>query len=64
MNIKTKTPPHTENPTEPKTGFFGKLVSRLDDSMRRAAEKKSAQGCCGPRDPNDKNGPAQGGKCC
>tara|TARA_R110002074_G_scaffold67374_1_gene158673 strand:- start:37 stop:210 length:174 start_codon:yes stop_codon:yes gene_type:complete len=39
-------------------GFLGRIVQKLDDSMKKKAEEKTEQGtCCGGSD--DK-----GGKCC
>lgn len=39
-------------------GFFGRIVQKLDDSMKQKAEEKSGQGtCCGGND-------GKGGKCC
>ena len=53
----------TENQTQSQSekkepGFFGRIVQKLDDSMKQKAEQKAEQGtCCGGND-------GKGGKCC
>ena len=40
-------------------GFFGRIVRKLDNSLKQKAEEKSQQGsCCGG------GGADKGGKCC
>lgn len=57
--MKTDTPPQPTQPQPPAPpkGFIGSLLERIDRSMKAAAEKKAAEGCCGPGD-------GKGGKCC
>lgn len=46
----------TQKSTE--RGFFSKMLSRIDDSMKKKADQKAKESeCC---DPNKKGG----GKCC
>ncbi len=53
----------TENQTQSESvkkepGFFGRIVQKLDNSMKQKAEQKAEQGtCCGGND-------GKGGKCC
>ena len=43
---------------EKKLGFFGRMVQKLDESMKQKAEQKSKQSsCCGGSN-------SKGGKCC
>lgn len=45
--------------TEKKSGFFGRIIQRMDDSMKQKADEQAKAGdCCGP----DSKG--KGGKCC
>jgi len=47
----------------PKKGFLAGIIARLDEAMKSAAVKKSAQSCCCP--PNKDDGESgKGGKCC
>jgi len=39
-----------------RTSFLGRLVRKLDDSMKRKADQRAGEGCCGSDD--------KGGKCC
>ncbi|MCG8528953.1 MAG: hypothetical protein MI748_21425 [Opitutales bacterium] len=52
---------NTPNPLKPvsdkKVGFFKRIVSKLDDSMKLKAEEKAQNSCCGGKD-------GKGGKCC
>ena len=59
MSETTKTQTQTETSTAKKEpGFFGRMVQKLDDSMKQKAEEKAEQGsCCGNND-------GKGGKCC
>lgn len=54
----TKQPDQGKNEPEKKSGFFGRMVQKLDSSMKQKAKEKSQQGgCCG-------GGDSKGGKCC
>ena len=53
---ESKEPSRRKGPEREK-GFFGRLIERLDASMKEKADRKSQQACCGGKD--DK-----GGKCC
>ncbi|WP_309397350.1 hypothetical protein [Cerasicoccus maritimus] len=41
---------------EAKPGFFTRIISKLDSSMKEKADAKAQQSCCG--------GDGKGGKCC
>jgi hypothetical protein len=58
MNTDTPPPQTAPQPPAPPKGFLGSLLDRIDRSMKAAAEKKSAEGCCGGK------GDGKGGKCC
>jgi len=47
-----------ENKTEPKPGFFGRILKKMDASMKAKADEAAKNECCSG-DKNDK-----GGKCC
>jgi hypothetical protein len=53
----TKQPENETTEADKKTGLFGRIFQKLDNSMKQKAAEKSQQSCCG--DKNDK-----GGKCC
>lgn len=59
--MKESTTKPTDQPsskTEKKPGFFGRMVQKLDDSMKQKAEEKAQPGsCCG-------GGDGKGDKCC
>lgn len=58
MNEENKNTPDKSEPKK-KPGLFGKMILKLDESMKQKAEEQSKQGgCCG----GDDNG--KGGKCC
>jgi len=47
-----------ETKTEPKPGFFTRILSKVDSAMKTKADEAAKNECC---DPNDKG---KGGKCC
>jgi hypothetical protein len=56
MNNETK---ENKEPTEPtKTGFFTRILNKMDTAMKSKADQAAKNPCCGG-DKNDK-----GGKCC
>ena len=59
MSETTKTQTQTQTSTAKKEpGFFGRMVQKMDDSMKQKAEEKAEQGtCCGGSE-------GKGGKCC
>ncbi|MFP4157980.1 MAG: hypothetical protein ACLFU4_10215 [Opitutales bacterium] len=58
MTDKNTNSPQCESSDTAKTpGFFGRIFTKLDDSMKQKAEEKSPESCCGGKD--DK-----GNKCC
>jgi hypothetical protein len=63
LRMNTETTPQKITPPPPAApkGFLGSLLERIDRSMKAAADKKSAEGCCGP---GDGKGGGKGGKCC
>ena len=48
--------PKTEQPAPERKGFFTRIVNKLDGAMKKKADQKSQQGCCGSD--------GKGGKCC
>lgn len=61
MNTDATPQPTQPQPPAPTKGFVGSLLERIDRSMKAAAEKKAAEGCCGS---GDGKGGGKGGKCC
>ncbi|MGJ8650395.1 MAG: hypothetical protein ACSHX4_08550 [Opitutaceae bacterium] len=47
-----------EKATEPEPGFFNRMFTKLDNSMKAKADEAAKNECCSP---NDKG---KGGKCC
>lgn len=47
-----------QDPTEPKPGFFTRIINKMDNAMKTKADEAAKNPCC----PDDKNG--KGGKCC
>jgi hypothetical protein len=61
--MKTQTTPQNRPTTEPKKNFLGSLFTRIDQAMKRAAEKKAQDSCCCSGSDDD-SGSSKGGKCC
>ncbi|MEO0508856.1 MAG: hypothetical protein AAF065_03225 [Verrucomicrobiota bacterium] len=53
---KTSEPKAAEGSTE-KPGFFQRIFTKLDQSMKEQADAKAQNNCCGESD-------GKGGKCC
>lgn len=48
----------TESANEKKPGFFGRMMQKLDESLKQKAEEKAEEdSCCSGKD-------SKGGKCC
>lgn len=60
MNDKTE---KRQAADKPEKGFFSSLFSRLDQAMKKAADKKASGGCC-CSDESKKDESGKGGKCC
>lgn len=54
---ETKAPASHKETQPEKTGFFQRIFTKLDDSMKAKADEKAQNGCCSGKD--DK-----GNKCC
>lgn len=59
MNQTTtsSTNPKNAEQTAKKPGFFGRILQKIDASMKQKAEQKSKSDCCGGDN-------SKGGKCC
>ena len=61
--MNTETNHKEDHGTEKKQGFLASLFERIDQAMKKAAEKKSSGCCsCSGRDHGGDSG--KGGKCC
>ena len=56
MTEETQNKPKTPEPAEPKKGFFQRVFTKLDQSMKEKADEKARNSCC--------SGDDKGGKCC
>jgi hypothetical protein len=62
--MKTETPTEIQPAESGNTpGFFTRILGRIDQAMKQAAEKKASQGCCCCSGESKKDGDG-GGKCC
>jgi hypothetical protein len=57
MNEKQTTSNKPTETSEPKPGFFKRVFTKLDQSMKEQADAKAKNSCCS----GDNN---KGGKCC
>lgn len=57
MDDKTTSNDKPAESNEAKPGFFKRIFTKLDESMKEKADSKAQNSCCG-------DGDDKGGKCC
>ncbi|WP_158279713.1 hypothetical protein [Coraliomargarita sinensis] len=57
MSEKEQTDKKSHDNSQEKSGFFKRIFTKLDQSMKAQADEKAKSSCCGDND-------GKGGKCC